>query len=505
MKDEMIKPSENDTKNQDKWCLDLPISNPLHRSDSKVFDAIKQDGIANLVSGMGTNKAKKNYNYITDPIIFSPMQLGFYYFSCGLLRKIIDVFPDQMIRKWITISGDTDNSLENYLIKLGAQVQLGHGIRWARLYGGSIIMMGINDGRKADEPVDYENIKTIEFLRVIDRSQIFLYPSDYYLDAGDPKFGMPSVYTVRPVLYGMSTNATMMYRVHESRCLRFDGDISPDYMKRLNFGWGAPVLQAVYDELMNVLSANGNASEIMNEMILKVFSIANLTNQLTTENGRTILQRRVDDINTTMSTVNGVFLDASVNEKLERNSVSTGGIEALMTKLELALCAVVGIPYMILYGKSPTGLSATGESELSTWASSIKQKQEQMLRPQIQRLLSYIVLAKDCKFKNGIEELKFEFDSLEDFSEKDLVTMRGTQATTDANYIASGVLTPEEIRDSRFEGGYNFETQLEQVGDESAANKVEAEQLLKQQYETLPVDNIAKAPDQRIVFTEGNK
>jgi phage-related protein (TIGR01555 family) len=482
----------------DNWYLgDLKKSNGVLRADAK--QAIKMDGVANMISSQGTNKSKSYYSYITDPLIFTPIQLGLYYHSCGLLRKLVDIFPDQMVRKWITINGDTNSNLANYLTKLNAQGQLGHAIRWARLYGGAIVMMGINDGRKADEPVDYENIKSIEFLRVIDRSQIFLYPSDYYLDAGDPKFGMPSVYTVRPVLYGMATEATMMYRVHESRCLRFDGDVSPDYMKRLNFGWGAPILQTIYPELMAVLSAYGNIGEIMHEMILKVFSIANLTNLLSTEDGRKIIKSRLDDINLTISAVNGVFMDSSVGETLSRNTIAAGGIEPLVTKLELALCAVCGIPYMVLYGKSPTGLASMGEGEIATWMSSVKQKQEQMLRPQIQRLIGYIILAKDCKFKNDINDLSFEFDSLEDFSEKDLVSMRNTQSSTDAAYISIGALMPEEVRESRFSGGYHFETQVEQYIDESSANKEEAEGVLKQQYEQLPVDNITKVPNQKIV------
>lgn len=506
-KQDAILPEEFTNEMPENWYCGKNYIRPARiEIDTPRFDADISDrqdaGVANLVSGMGTSAGKSIHTFITDPLIFTPMELGFMYHSNGVLRKIIDIYADQMVRKWMTINGDIDDILKNYLTKINAQNSMGNGIRWARLYGGSIIFMGINDGRQADEPVDYDNIKTIEFLRVIDRSQIFIYPIDYYLDAGDPKFGQPAVYTIRPILYGMSVKATTMYRVHESRCLRFDGDVSSDYMKRLNFGWGAPVLQAIYTALLNCCSAYGNAAELMHEMVIKVFYIKELQKLLSTADGRIILQKRFDDTSQTMSTVNGVFL--STDEKFERHPVNSGGIDALITKLELALCAVTGIPYMIFYGKSPSGLSATGDNEMSTWASSVKQKQEQQLRPQIQKLLAYILLAKDCKFSGDINNLNFEFDSLEDFSEKELVAMRKTQSEIDLNYYEQGVLMSEEIRSSRFENGYHFDTELEKSIPENPKNKAEAEIILKQQYERIGVDNTAVAPDVQISNVQSN-
>lgn len=45
-------------------------------------------------------------------------------------------------------------------------------IRWARLFGGSIAVMMINDGRGIDEPLDWRNIRSIDDIRVYDRSVI---------------------------------------------------------------------------------------------------------------------------------------------------------------------------------------------------------------------------------------------------------------------------------------------------------------------------------------------
>ena len=42
--------------------------------------------------------------------------------------------------------------------------------KWARLYGGSIIVMLVDDGRGLEEPLDWENVRTIEELRVFERA-----------------------------------------------------------------------------------------------------------------------------------------------------------------------------------------------------------------------------------------------------------------------------------------------------------------------------------------------
>lgn len=45
-------------------------------------------------------------------------------------------------------------------------------IKWARLFGGSLAVMLINDGRGLDEPLDWRHIQSIDDIRVFDRSVI---------------------------------------------------------------------------------------------------------------------------------------------------------------------------------------------------------------------------------------------------------------------------------------------------------------------------------------------
>ncbi|MHC4649101.1 MAG: hypothetical protein ACYTBJ_26925 [Planctomycetota bacterium] len=61
--------------------------------------------------------------------------------------------------------------------------------------------------------------------------------------------------------------------------------------------------------------------------------------------------------------------------------------------------------------------------------------------------------------KDGVPRI--EFNPVWEPTPTELLEMKKKQAETDKTYIDTGVLTAEEVRESRFENGYSFETQLQ--------------------------------------------
>lgn len=461
----------------------------------KTGATIVTDSMVNVVSSLGVEgKAKTPSSRFQDPIIFSPLELGYTYAGCGLFRKIIDAPASEMVREWIRINGDKDNIFQFYLDKLHCQTSFGDLIRWARLYGGAIIIMGINDGRELDQPVNLNSIKAVEFLRVVDRSQLFLYPQDYYMDPESPKFGQVERYTVRPITYGVPNEQSILYRVHESRVLRLDGNPMPDWMRRLNWSWGAPVLQSIYWDLIDSLQTYSYSSELVHDFVTTILSINNLTALLQTETGEAMVRKRINTINYSKSIINSVFIDAD-KEKFEKVSSSVTGLPELLSAFDMKLSAVVEIPYMVLFSKSASGLNATGDNEVRTWYDQIKMKQEQQLRPLIQKLMRYITLAKDCEFKGDFDQINFEFVPLWQYEEKDTVAMRYQQAQTDAIYLQWGVLNEDEVKTSRFTDAYSFETKIENDNPmhQGEASDNETREQIEQSEEKILVSN-KKAP-----------
>ena len=100
-------------------------------------------------------------------------------------------------------------------------------IKWARLFGGSIAILLINDGGGLEEPLNWHNIKSIDDIRVYDRSVIQPdYESIFSYDPTDPfgtrgsRLGMPERYRI--------TSRYGSFTVHDSRCLVFQNGILPE-------------------------------------------------------------------------------------------------------------------------------------------------------------------------------------------------------------------------------------------------------------------------------------
>jgi len=429
---------------------------------------IRIDGLLNAITSLGVlGKARTPSSQITSPKIFTNQDLGFMYGGDGFAKKIIDLIAEEMTREWIDLNGDQDTYLIKYLEKLKAQQCFCDLVRWSRLFGGAIIIIGANDGKNLDEELNLNNIKTIEFLRVIDRSEILVYPKDYYLDPLNEKYGQVEFYTITPNLYGIVNEKS--YVVHSSRVLRLEGDIVPNFMKKINKGWGFSILQTIYSRLIGLLQSYEYSSEIIHEFIINVFSIKNLASTLQTASGEERIKKRMEIVNYSKSVINSVVIEAGT-EDYKKETTNIAGLTDLINTLEMSLAAVTGIPYMILMGRSPSGLNATGDNEIRGWYDRISMMQEQQIKPLLKKLLEIIVLAEDCEFTGDLDDVTIEFNPLWQYEQKDLVTMRNQQAQTDAVYLERGVLQEQEVRDSRFGDNYSFDTKLDESIDLDSSN-----------------------------------
>ena len=120
--------------------------------------------------------------------------------------------------------------------------------KWARLYGGAIAVMLVDDGRGLEEPLDWENARSIDEIRVFERSIVqpdytALYRFNFLDTLNSPvPFGEPEYYTVFSI-YGS-------FIVHRSRCLVFrNGRLPEQTTNALYRYWGIPEYVKIKHEL----------------------------------------------------------------------------------------------------------------------------------------------------------------------------------------------------------------------------------------------------------------
>lgn len=164
-----------------------------------------------------------------DNFIFAPQKriddgdLIALYEGNGLFAKIIDTPAEEATRRSPTLRGNkcTAAFVADELGRLEWDEQALTAVRWARLFGGAIAVMLVDDGGRLEDPLRVEHVKSVADLRIFSRSQI----ETELVDDQPEYFHIAS-------MYGGFT-------AHASRCLTFRNDRAPELSENTVFHlWG---------------------------------------------------------------------------------------------------------------------------------------------------------------------------------------------------------------------------------------------------------------------------
>ena len=451
---------------------------------------VRSDGWMNVLTGLGVcGRDKKQNAFFRIGQIFNRSELDQMYRSDGLLRLIIDIFAQEMIRQGWEVEGDSDGLIIGKFEELKVAQSMGNLIKWARLFGGSVCIMGIADGLPLDQPVDERTIRDVQWLRVFDRYQAYSRDGTFESDLNSPNYGYPNVYTINDNRTGA------VFFVHYSRILRMDWNVLPPRWQNFNQGWGDPLIQTIYEELRNYSTAFSNTATIFEDFVNSVLYIPNLTNIIASQCGEQNVMKRLNILNLAKSNTNTALLDGE--ERYEKLTTNVTGIADLLDRFMLSLSAVVRIPVTLLFGRSPAGLNATGESDVRNFYDAVKQEQESKLRGVLEKLIRYIMISKDGPFAGKEpENWSLQFIPLWQNTEEQDALTRKAVADTDAVYIDRGVLTPEEVAISRFGGNkWSMNTEIDIKMRERMSSHPEETKELEEEKESNAKPEVSQGPD----------
>jgi phage-related protein (TIGR01555 family) len=438
-----------------------PSALKLSRGDSveaRTRKLIQNDGWMNIYSGMGISGTDKQLgtSFGRVPRLYET-ELTDLYRGDGFAKRTIDLPTGEMLREGFVIHGDTDNLVNAYLEHMRAKQEVLMALRWARLYGGGLLVMLINDGGKLDTPLNEGNIRSIEQMRVYDRYRVTWTTADLYEDPENPKFGQLEYYSVSPTSMG---GVIPPFRVHESRCLRFDGMPVNNKIRQENNGWGDSIFQSIYRQLADLTGSYHASKEVIDDFIQIIVKIDNLQ-ELIAAGKEDLVKQRINIMDMGRHVMNTIMLDTK--EEYSKEASRVAGLDALLGKFAEAYSAVTEIPLTLLMGQTPKGFNAKDDGSMRKWYDKIAEDQEDELRQQLERLVYLIMLSKEGP-TNGkvLEDWSLEFNPLWQPTEIEVVEMRNKQAETDKIYIENQVLTPEEVTVSRFGGDeYSIETSVD--------------------------------------------
>lgn len=267
----------------------------------KIKPQLRLDGYYNVLNKYGTQHDSTEYYQWATGAAVTDAELADLYAGNGLFSTIIDAPADDATKNGIDLGikdKDLQKRLDDHLQTIHYQSKLAKALKWARLFGGSAVVMLVDDGRLLQDPLNWRDVHGVAELLVYGRNEVFpLWINGYENNPDDENYrkggtGIPEFYQVNSV-YGS-------YVVHSSRCLIFHNGEIPEgsTMANLYRTWGIPEYMRIREELRNASIGPGYSIRLLERLSMVTYKMKNLANVLSTADGDdTVLQRMLDAAN----------------------------------------------------------------------------------------------------------------------------------------------------------------------------------------------------------------
>ena len=314
-----------------------------------------------------------------------------------IVRRLIDVVPTDMLKNGWKYTSDITPEKIDQLYKAERKTRIKKSIldalKWARLYGGSAALMLI-DGQeeRLEEPLDLDSILPGDFkgLLVMDRWSGIFPGLDRITDINSSEFGLPEHYEFRAPDKVSNINTQ---KVHHSRVLRFCGDGLPLWEHQAEQYWGASIIEAIFEELKKRDNTSANLAGLIFLSNLRILKMADFGEMLAGTS-----QKAQEDLYNTIQAMNALMNNFSLQvlskeDDFQSVSASFGGLAELYELFMLDIAGAAGIPAVKMFGRSPQGMNATGESDLKNYDSVVEQRQEEDLSPILDKLIPVLAMS----------------------------------------------------------------------------------------------------------------
>lgn len=311
-----------------------------------------------------------------------------------VVQNVVGLMVDDMLREWYTIQGSIAPEYLDELQRVERTTQLrdklNEGLRWGRLYGGAagLILIKGQEGM-LDQPLDLSTVMPGSFmgLMILDRWMGIVPDMQLVTDMGDPDFNLPAYYMVN------NAEGRLVARVHHSRIIRFTGRDLPYLEKIAELYWGESEVEALYKDVVAHDNVSANISALTFNAITNVMEVQNLEQLFSL--GSIDQQRRFWNTMQAQSVMKsnfGVQLVEKGNQ-LHTTQYSFAGLSDVYETMCLNLCGASHYPMTKLFGRSPAGMNATGESDLQNYYDYVNSQREAKLRPALERLLPVLAMS----------------------------------------------------------------------------------------------------------------
>lgn len=449
--------------------------------DPKVFaKANTVDGFDNFVArvGLNANNVLSAGEYTFNLMTRNRIQLEAAYRGSWIVGQVIDVVAEDMTKAGIEIQSNDDDSdiktLQAKMKRLQIWESICSLIKWGRLYGGALGVIQI-DGQKLDTPLNLDTIGQDQFKGIVVYDRWQLNPKLFNTIKSGPEMGLPNMYqivnnTTAGETYDPSTSNGLT-NVHHSRVIRNIGIELPYFQAITEMMWGESILERLWDRLISFDQATMSSANLIERANNRTVGIEKLR-EIIAAGGKAQkgLEAQFEMMREFQINEGLTLIDKE--DTFTTTSYSFAGLSDLMLQFGQQLAGASGIPLVRLFGQSPAGLSATGDSDLRTYYDNINSQQNAKLGPGIEQILK--IMWRSTFNKPAPTDLEWSFVPLWQMSALDKASIAKSNAETIIGVHEAGLASTEtamrELRDCSGDTGL-----FSNISDEEIKEAEEAE------------------------------
>lgn len=310
-----------------------------------------------------------------------------------VVQNVVDIIPDDMLRNWFQLAGDVSpeeiSRFERVCRSAQLRDRLKTGLSWGRLYGGAAGLILIRGQDDLSAPLDISTILpgTFQGLYILDRWTGITPDAELVSDPGDMDFNLPMWYNI------MDARGNSIARVHHSRLVRFTGRELPFIEATAELYWGESEVESLYDDLRKHDNVSHNMANLTFRANMDTMTVQNLEQLLSVSSAAQ--QKRFWDVMQAQSVIRSNFGIQLVNreDQITNTQYTFTGLKDVYDSMCLDLSGASHIPVTKLFGRSPAGMNATGESDMKNYYDYVESQRESKLRPILERLLPVILMS----------------------------------------------------------------------------------------------------------------
>lgn len=364
---------------------------PRLRSYSNGQAIASNDGLSNVISGMGTDRDRRQYTQFQYGSVNDIAELEAAYSTNWIAREVIDAPVNDATREWRTFSIDEGSDIRKAENALKLQQVTQDAFKWAGLYGGAGVLL-ITD-QPFDAPLDHGKIKkgSLKRLLVLDRMLI----TGQSHNVTDPT----AINYLQPTYYLVNGGSQ---RIHHSHFIRAPGAKLPLRLRMINQGWDDSQLRRCMEDIKDAVSAKSGVASLIQEANVDIITKEGLSDALSSGDMDQAVAARYQMFGMMKSMFRMGLLDSS--EEFSRNSASFGGLGEILSTLMEWVSGAAGIPMTRLFGVQSKGMGDSGAGDMNNYYNAIRSKQESDYRQFLEAIDAVLIPSAlgytpdDCEF-----------------------------------------------------------------------------------------------------------